>query len=163
MSRPSTAEIMLDFAALLAQRSTCERAAVGCVVTDVSMLQVLGIGYNGNARGLHNGCDHPEVAGGCGCLHAEVNALLKAPGVVEDKVLFTTTAPCLACAKAIINSNVGRVYVRKAYRDDAGVSLLVRVGVEVWSWPVGALSPYRIDRDRTNRADRRRRASEPQP
>lgn len=122
---------MLRFAELLAERSTCQRAHVGAVVTDASMLQVLGIGYNGNARGFENACDHPEQAGGCGCLHAEVNALLKAPGIVEGKVLFSTTVPCLMCAKATINANVARVVVRQRYRTDAGLVALARADIVV--------------------------------
>jgi dCMP deaminase len=92
------------------------------------MLQVLGIGYNGNAKGLSNGCDSEEV-GNCGCLHAEINALLKAPGTVERKVMFVTVAPCIMCAKAIVNSNVSNVYWRQYYRDDAGLKLLFVAGV----------------------------------
>src|SRR5690348_15028133 len=97
-------EVYLQFAEILAHRSTCERKQVGVVITDSSMLQVLGLGYNGNAKGLSNVCDRPNEIGHCGCLHAEINALLKAPGAVPNKLMFTTTSPCAACAKAIINS-----------------------------------------------------------
>ena len=127
----------MRFAEELAQRSTCARAHVGAVVTDASMLQVLGIGYNGNARGFRNGCDRPLEVGNCGCIHAELNALLKAPGMVLGKRLFTTVAPCAACAKSIINANVSEVFVRDAYRSEAGLVLLQQAGVRV----------YRIERD----------------
>ena len=133
--RPSIEEVMLQFAELLAQRSTCARARVGAVVTDTSMLQVLGIGYNGNARGLANACDDPNAVGSCGCLHAELNALLKAPGVVPGKVLFTTTSPCVACAKAIVNSHIERVFFRRRYRDTSGLAVLLSAGVVVCEKP----------------------------
>jgi dCMP deaminase len=129
--RPTIERVYLDFAALLAQRSTCERMHVGAVVTDEDMLQVLGVGYNGNAARFPNGCDHPELPGQCGCLHAELNALLKAPGTLPNKVLFVTHAPCLACAKATVNARVTRVVYQSAYRDDAGIRLLRLAGVEV--------------------------------
>lgn len=121
--RPSTAEVLLRFAELLAERSTCDRLSVGAVVTDSSMLQVLGIGYNGNAKGLPNGCDSTQP-GACGCLHAEINALLKAPGAMPGKILFTSHSPCVACAKAIVNSNVCKVIYRTVYRSPAGLDLL---------------------------------------
>jgi dCMP deaminase len=129
--RPTTEDVMLRFAELLSERATCSRARVGAVVTDASMLQVLGIGYNGNARGLANTCDDPSGIGSCGCLHAELNALLKAPGIVTGKVLFTTTSPCVACAKAAINANIARVVFRGRYRELGGVRLLLAAGVVV--------------------------------
>lgn len=116
------ASSMLEIAVTLSKRSTCSRAAVGACVTDPEMLQILGIGYNGNARGLDNDCDRP-TAGSCGCVHAELNALLKAPGLVAKR-LFTTHAPCINCAKAILNGGVISVAYIVRYRDPAGVELL---------------------------------------
>ncbi len=136
----------MQFAELLAARSTCTRAHVGAVVTDASMLQVLGIGYNGNARDLPNGCDDPEAQGACGCIHAEINALLKAPGIVPGKILFTTTAPCAACAKAIINSNVAHVYIRSFYRETRGLELLDLAGVRAWQLGDDAAVGWRLRR-----------------
>jgi dCMP deaminase len=122
-------EILLRFAEELAQRSTCKRLQVGAVVTDGDHLQVLGIGYNGTARGLPNTCDS-DVPGQCGCLHAELNALLKAPGIVI-KHLFVSDAPCAMCAKAAVNANVMAVYYRRVYRSNAGLLVLDAAGVFV--------------------------------
>lgn len=127
--RPTRDEIYLNFAYLLAARSTCLRARVGAVVTDVDGLQVLGVGYNGNARGLPNECDRLTVPGDCGCVHAELNALLKAPGTLPGKALYATTAPCERCAKAILNAGVARVVYHLTYRQDAGLRLLHEGGV----------------------------------
>lgn len=129
--RPTTEEVMMRFAEILAHRSTCSRLRVGAVITDSAMLQVLGIGYNGNAKGLENGCDRPDE-GNCGCLHAEINALLKAPGTLPGKRLFVTVSPCETCAKAAINSGITTVYYRTPYRSAAGVVLLRAAGVEVF-------------------------------
>lgn len=130
VDRPPMHEVMLSFAELLAQRSTCERLKVGAVVTDAEMLQVLGIGYNGNARGLPNACDTHEP-GQCGCVHAEMNALLKASGIVTGKLLFTSHSPCLMCAKAIINAGVSTVYYRHRYRlADEAFRIFVQAGVK---------------------------------
>lgn len=127
--RITMVEVYLQFAEILSHRSTCERAGVGVVITDEAMLQVLGVGYNGNARSLPNLCDDPNAIGNCGCIHAEINALLKAPGAIANKKMFTTTSPCLMCAKAIINSNVSSVYFREFYRDQDGLRLLARASV----------------------------------
>jgi dCMP deaminase len=93
---------------------------------------VLAIGYNGNAKGLPNRCDSTEP-GACGCLHSEVNALVKAPGHVRDKVVFVTDSPCVMCAKLIVNSGTTHVFYRRQYRDTSGVELLKAAGViPVW-------------------------------
>ncbi|NIS63980.1 MAG: hypothetical protein GTO05_02310, partial [Gemmatimonadales bacterium] len=122
-------EVYMRMAEDLAKRSTCVRLQVGTVVTDAQLQNVLGIGYNGNARGLPNQCDS-SVPGQCGCIHSEVNALIKAPGSVRDKVVFVTNSPCVMCAKLIINSGVTHLFYRKAYRDPTGLEVLQQAGIE---------------------------------
>ncbi|MBI4499883.1 MAG: CMP deaminase [Gemmatimonadetes bacterium] len=121
-------EVYMRMAEELGKRSTCVRLQVGTVVTDALLQNVLAIGYNGNARGLPNRCD-TTVPGQCGCIHSEVNALVKAPGAVRDKVVFVTNSPCVMCAKLMINSGVTHVFYRRAYRDPSGVELLSSAGV----------------------------------
>ena len=121
-------EVYMRMAEELGKRSTCARLQVGTVVTDALLQNVLAIGYNGNARGLPNRCD-TSVPGQCGCIHSEVNALVKAPGAVRDKVVFVTNSPCVMCAKLMINSGVTHVFYRRAYRDPSGVELLASAGV----------------------------------
>jgi dCMP deaminase len=123
-------EVYMRMAEELAKRSTCARNQVGSVIASADLTLVLGIGYNGNARGLPNHCDTSEP-GRCGCLHSEANALIKAGAQTPGKVMFVTVSPCVMCAKMIINSNVGRVYYRAAYRDHSGVEVLRQGGVEV--------------------------------
>jgi dCMP deaminase len=100
------------------------------VITTPDLTQVLGIGYNGNARGLPNRCDS-TTPGSCGCLHSEQNALIKAGAQLPGKVMFVSASPCVMCAKMAINANVARVYYREAYRDPAGLDTLRQGGVEV--------------------------------
>jgi len=123
-------EVYMRMAEELAKRSTCARLQVGSVITTADLTQVLGIGYNGNARGLPNRCDSDQP-GNCGCLHSEQNALIKAGAQLPGKVMFVSASPCVMCAKMIINANVGRVYYRQAYRDLAGLDILRQAGVEV--------------------------------
>ena len=121
-------EVYMRIAEELAKRSTCARLQVGTVVTDQLLENVLAIGYNGNARGLPNKCDS-AVPGSCGCIHSEMNALVKAPGSVRDKVVFISASPCVMCAKLIINSGVTHVFYRRLYRDPSGIEVLAQGGV----------------------------------
>src|SRR5216684_7427754 len=123
-------EVYMRMAEELAKRSTCARLQVGSVITTGDLTQVLGIGYNGNARGLPNRCDSDQP-GNCGCIHSEQNALIKAGAQLPGKVMFVSASPCVMCAKMIINTNVARVYYREAYRDPAGLNVLRQGGVEV--------------------------------
>jgi len=121
-------EVYMRMAEELAKRSTCARLQVGTVITDAALENVVAIGYNGNAKGLPNRCDS-DTPGACGCIHSEVNALVKAPGGMRDKVAFVTDSPCVACAKLLINSGVSHVFYRRKYRDPSGVDLLASAGV----------------------------------
>jgi dCMP deaminase len=123
-------EVYMRMAEELAKRSTCARLQVGSVITTGDLTQVLGIGYNGNAKGLPNSCDSSQP-GNCGCVHSEANALIKAGAQLPGKLMFVSASPCVMCAKMIINTNVARVYYREAYRDPAGLDVLRQAGVEV--------------------------------
>lgn len=127
------ASMMLEIAHVVAKRSHCARANVGAVVTDAECLQILGFGYNGQPRGLPNQCLSPD-AGLCGCVHAELNALLKAPGALSGKLLFSTHAPCINCARAIANAGIARVHYVTPYRTTAGLDVLEAAGIEYFAF-----------------------------
>jgi dCMP deaminase len=129
VSRPPLFEVFMRMAEELAKRSTCSRLQVGTVITDFAMEQVVAIGYNGNVRGFPNRCDSDE-AGKCGCIHSEMNALVKAPGDLPNKVAFVTASPCIMCAKLMVQAKVAYVFYREAYRDPAGLEVLERAGVK---------------------------------
>ncbi len=121
-------EVYMRMAEELAKRSTCRRLQVGTVVTDFELERVVAIGYNGNARGFPNACD-TDIPGACGCIHSEMNALIKAPGDLRKKVVFVTASPCIMCAKLIVQSNVAYVYYRTPYRDAAGLHVLEKAEI----------------------------------
>ncbi len=134
--RPSFEQIYLDLAFTLAKRSTCHRLQVGTVITSTDFRKVLAIGYNGNATGLHNGCDRDE-AGNCGCLHSEENAVINcdAPRFTE-KMVFVTHLPCAQCAKRLINlGGVKKVYYGLDYRLKDSIEILSSVGIPCVSTP----------------------------
>ena len=131
-TRPSFEEIYMRLAITLAERSTCARLKVGTVITSTDFRKVLAVGYNGNASGLHNGCDRDEV-GNCGCLHSEENAVINCDSPRStEKVVFVTHLPCAMCAKRLINlGNVRRVLYAHDYRRRDSVDLFAQVGVAV--------------------------------
>ena len=128
VTRPPLYEVYMRMAEELAKRSTCARLQVGTVITNADLEHVLAIGYNGNARGFPNRCDSEEP-GRCGCIHSEMNALVKARGDVPDKVAFVTASPCVMCAKLMIQAKVTHVFYREAYRDAGGIGVLEQGGV----------------------------------
>ncbi len=126
--RPPLFEVYMRMAEELAKRSTCRRLSVGTVITDPSLENVVAIGYNGNVRGFPNDCDAP-TPGQCGCIHSEMNALVKAPGALAGKVVFVTASPCPMCAKLMVQAQVSHLYYRTPYRRPEGLEILARGGV----------------------------------
>lgn len=130
VERPPLFEVYMRMAEELAKRSTCRRLSVGTVVTDAHLENVVGIGYNGNVRGFPNDCDSP-TPGACGCIHSEMNALVKAPGHLDGKAMFVTASPCVMCAKLVVQAKVTHLYYRTPYRRADGLDVLARAGVTV--------------------------------
>jgi dCMP deaminase len=126
--RPPLFEVYMRMAEELAKRSTCRRLSVGTVLTDGRLENVVAIGYNGNARGFPNDCDTP-TPGACGCIHSEMNALVKAPGRLRNKVAFVTASPCVMCAKLMVQAQVSHLYYRSPYRNPAGLEILDQAGI----------------------------------
>ena len=131
IERPSIESLIMDFAMALTRRATCKRFQVGSVITSEDMTQIYAFGYNGTAKGFsHDDCK-PDQPGGCGCLHSEINSLIKVRVNDPRKVIFVTAQPCLSCAKAIINSGASKIYYRATYRSDEGLELFQKAGIEV--------------------------------
>lgn len=118
--RPKLEQIYMNFARDLSRRATCEQIGVngkqrkaGAVITTGDFKNILAVGYNGNYAGGPNKCDNPNATGEarCGCIHAEMNAIVKCDNWIKDKCLFVTSIPCTLCSKIIINSGFSRVYI----------------------------------------------------
>lgn len=130
-SRPSWDTIWMEFADRLSERSTCSRTSVGCVVVSEDNSTVLGMGYNGSAKGLPNGCLSSEP-GKCGHIHAEINALIKTNyHDASQKKVYITLTPCYNCSVALVNAGVSEVIYRDEYRDLSGLALLTEAGIKV--------------------------------
>lgn len=71
----------------------------------------------------------PEV------IHAEANAICKLArqgNSGKDSTMFLTHAPCMECAKLIVQSGISKVYWKNNYRDDSGLKLLQKAGLELY-------------------------------
>ena len=137
--RPSWDEYFMQIAFTVAQRSTCDRAHVGCVL--VRERRILTTGYNGAPAGLPH-CDevgHLLIDGHCvRTLHAEQNAIIQGAlhGVsIVGATAYVTHQPCLTCAKMLINAGVRRVVYAGNYPDANSQRFLDEAGVELVHTP----------------------------
>ena len=132
MRHPTFQQIYMHLALDLAQRSTCERLKVGCVITSLDYRQIYAIGYNGNASGFPHRCDHADRPGACGCVHAEANAITNSMAPHgTPKVVFCTHGPsCVHCAKMLVNmGGVQQFYYYDRYRSEEGLEVFNTAGI----------------------------------
>ncbi len=133
--RPEWDTYFLRIAQVVGERSTCDRAHVGCVL--VVDKRILTTGYNGSPTGQEH-CDdvgHLLVDGHCvRTIHAETNAIIQAAlhGVsTKGATCYVTHYPCLNCTKALINAGIIRLVYETAYSiDPIAQSFFQAAGVE---------------------------------
>jgi len=129
--RPSWDEVWASFALTIAKRSIDPRYKVGAIVVSVDNTQVLSIGYNGDQAGGSNQVDSLEP-GQSGCIHAEINALIKLDyNNPKKKKMYVTLSPCKMCAKSMVNANIDEVVYLTEYRDTSGLEILRDSGINV--------------------------------
>ena len=123
--------IFKNFTIDLARLSKCTERKVAAIITDKDLTQVYSIGVNGGPKGLAD-C-MCIINGKYGCIHAEINALIKCTTTEPDKVMFVTLAPCKQCATAIINAPGGfsKVFYFEKWKEDIGLQLLRNAGIHV--------------------------------
>lgn len=137
-TRPTKDSVFMAVAYAMATRSTCLRRAVGCVLVNARG-HVLATGYNGVAAGTPH-CNQPALdvalcnsddvfpytclgafaASGsaldtCEAIHAEQNALLQCRDVFDIDTCYTTTFPCVTCAKLLLNTGCRRIVYAELY------------------------------------------------
>lgn len=131
MSRPSWDQIWMSFAQTIAARSIDPRYKVGAIVVSDNNTQVLSVGYNGDQAGGPNKVESEEP-GHSGCLHAEINALIKLDyNNPNKKRMYLTLSPCRSCAKAIVNASIDEVIYQDEYRDTSGLEILHQANIRV--------------------------------
>jgi dCMP deaminase len=141
--RPSWDDYFMEMAQVVARRSTCLRRSVGALL--VREKRILATGYNGAPAGLPHceevGCRREQlgIPSGerqelCRGLHAEQNAIIQGAlhGVsLRGSVLYSTTQPCVTCAKMLINAGVIRVVYQGEYSDEMALEMLNQAGIEL--------------------------------
>lgn len=144
--RPDWEQYFLEITQVVAKRSTCLRRQVGAVI--VKDRHILSTGYNGAPAGLSHcletGCMREQLAVPrgerhelCRGLHAEQNAIIQAAvhGVqIKGATLYSTTFPCVLCAKMLINSGIVKIVYQDAYPDSLSLKLLEEANIIVEEW-----------------------------
>lgn len=135
--RPDWDSYFIKIANAVSERSTCDRAQVGCVL--VLDKRILTTGFNGSPTGQPH-CDevgHLMVDGHCvRTIHAETNAIIQAAlhGVsTKSATCYVTHFPCMNCAKALVNAGITRLVYNNPYRiDPISVQFLEGANIEIF-------------------------------
>ena len=144
VQRPGWDQYFMDIARVVASRSNCMKRKVAAVI--VLDKRIISTGYNGTPRGTRNcneggcpRCNNMAVSGTsldeCLCSHGEENAIVQASyhGVsLKDATIYSTFAPCLMCAKMIINSGIREVVYNLEYPlNESAFRLFKEAAIEV--------------------------------
>ncbi len=123
----------LEMARVWAKNSYCKRRKVGALLVKDRM--IISDGFNGTPSGFENICEDPATGKTKPyVLHAEANAITKVAksgNNSQGATLYVTDAPCLECAKLIIQAGIKRVVYVIEYSVRDGIELLRRAGIEV--------------------------------
>jgi len=113
----------------LATLSKCTERKVAAIITDYNLTQVYSIGINGGPKDLDDCMCVTD--GKFGCLHAEINALIKCKVMAQNKIMIVSLSPCKQCAAAIINEPGGfnTVYYMEEWKYSEGLKLLKNAGI----------------------------------
>jgi dCMP deaminase len=122
----------LRMAKIWAENSYCKRRQVGALI--VKDNRIISDGYNGTPSGFENVCEDENNMTKPYVLHAEANAITKvaaSSNSSKDATIYVTSAPCIECAKLIIQAGIRRVVYSERYRVEDGCNLLKRAAVAV--------------------------------
>lgn len=135
--RKSWTSYFMEITEMVATRSTCDRAFVGCTLVNKDN-RIVSTGYNGSVAGNPH-CDevgHVLRDGHCiATIHAEMNALLycaKEGISVKGATAYITHFPCLNCSKALIQAGISKIVYKHDYRiDEYALELFKKNNIEV--------------------------------
>lgn len=135
--RKSWTSYFMEITEMVATRSTCDRAFVGCTLVNKDN-RIVSTGYNGSVAGNPHCDDVGHVLRDDHCIatiHAEMNALLycaKEGISVKGATAYITHFPCLNCTKALIQAGIAKVVYKHDYRiDDYALELFRKNNIEV--------------------------------
>jgi len=127
-------EMLMDIASVIADRSRDPHRQVGAIIALDD--HIISYGWNGTPSGYHtNNCKDlqgntlPQV------VHAEANAIAKAARSTiscEGASMYSTTIPCIECAKLIAQSGIDYVYYMEDYNKcQLGRELLLDLDIKL--------------------------------
>lgn len=122
----------LEMAKVWAKNSYCVRRKVGALIVKDRM--IISDGFNGTPAGFENICEDENGKTKPYVLHAEANAITKVAKSGNNSAgatLYVTDAPCVECAKLIVQAGIKRVVYMIEYSVRDGIELLKRAGIEV--------------------------------
>ncbi len=122
----------IRMANIWAENSYCIRRQVGALIVKDKM--IISDGYNGTPSGFENICEDEQNMTKPYVLHAEANAITKIArsyNSSDGATMYVTAAPCIECAKLIIQAGIKRVVYSEKYRLEDGINLLKRADIEV--------------------------------
>lgn len=150
--RPSRDETYLQIAEIIAQRSTCARRAVGCVLVSREN-RILATGYNGVASGRDH-CNEGKPCPGaglvsgsgldaCEAIHAEQNAILLLSDPWSVDTAYITVSPCVSCIKLLLGTSTRKIVCRELYPHEQALAWWREAGREIVVSPRGE-RPFEI-------------------
>ena len=116
-NRPSWITYFCDIVKLTAERSSCHRLQVGCLL--VFNNRIVAQGYNGHLPG----CPHESIIENeheIATIHAEQNALIDCAkrGVsCNNCIAYITHFPCVNCAKFLLAAGIRKIYYINDYKN----------------------------------------------
>lgn len=134
--RPDKHRVGMAVAFTYAQRATCPRRRVGCLITDQDG-RPLAVGYNGVASGRPHCIDHPcpgaKLPSGqgldkCEAIHAEQNAILQLRDPDRARIAYVTAFPCISCIKLLIGLPIHTLVYAEAYPHEGSVAVWKEAG-----------------------------------
>lgn len=144
MSNSKYLDLANSYAKLFSQ---CKKVHVGSIILDTnkSPYRVVSLGTNttvpyscktfgclreqkyGENSKLHR---NPED---CRAIHSEVNAILNAKTDVSGMAMYVTRYPCEACARAIVNAGISRVFYGRSQKvSEETAKIFYAYGVECY-------------------------------
>ena len=143
MKRTDIDTYFMQIAKVVSTRSTCIKRHVGCVITVDK--ELVSTGYNGAVSGLphcidiYSCCPREEIGAHrgerydlCPALHAEQNAIIqaaKSSKSINNGVAYITIAPCITCARMLINAGIKRIIMGDTPQDEV-INLFKEVNID---------------------------------
>lgn len=130
-NRPGWDSYWMKFAMAAADRATCSRLQVGAVI--VIDNKIVSSGYNGAGANVEH-CEHWDDGTCMIAIHAEANAIMNAYAPLGPDVhttMYVTHAPCIECAKWIVDWEINRVVYWTNYKTREGIEYIKSAKLEV--------------------------------